>query len=176
MTDALTPSITTDRLILRHPIASDADAFMGFYKTDRSHMAGGPLNEQQSWQAFAVDFGHWAILGFGRFIVTLKDDDTPIGLVGHYAPHPRPENEIGWVLFDAGHEGKGFAFEAARACVDYAWRVLEWDTIVSYIDAGNASSKKLAERLGATIDKTAVQPKPKTPCLIYRHPRPEALT
>ena len=167
--------LETARLVLRKPVPADADAFMAFYKTDRSHMSGGPLCERQAWQAFAADFGHWAMLGFGRFIVTLKRSGAPVGLVGHYAPHPRPENEVGWVLFDRAYEGKGIAREAAQACIDYAWRVLECDTIVSYIDARNTASIRLAERLGATLDQSAPQPKPDTPCLVYRHPRPEAL-
>ena len=168
-------TISTERLCLRRPVPADLDTFMAFYQTDRSHMAGGPLTEKQSWQAFAADFGHWEILGFGRFIVTLRNDDKPLGLVGHYAPHPRPENEVGWVLFDVEHEGQGIALEAARACVDYAWQVLEWPTIVSYIDVNNAASIRLAERLGATVDTQAPQPNPDRPCLVYRHPRPETL-
>lgn len=169
------PTLETERLILRGPEPRDAEAFMAFYKTERSHMAGGPLTEKQSWQAFAADFGHWAILGFGRFVVTAKGDHQPLGLVGHYAPHPRPEKEVGWVLFDAAHEGKGIAREAAQACIDHAWRVLKWDTIVSYIAHGNDASIALAKRLGATLDKDAAQPNPDTPAQVYRHPRPEGL-
>ena len=169
------PTIETDRLILRGPHPSDLDTFMAFFKTERSHMAGGPLSEKIAWQAFAADYGHWAILGFGRFIVTRKGSDAPIGLVGHYAPHPRPEKEIGWVIFDGANEGKGFAFEAAGACVQHAWQVLKWPTMVSYIDPANAASIRLAKRLGATLDPAAAQPKADTVSLVYRHPRPEAL-
>ncbi len=167
------PVLETDRLVLRGPKPADLEAFMAFYKTERSHMAGGPLTEKLSWQAFAADFGHWAILGFGRFIVTLLGEDRPIGLVGLYAPHPRPENEVGWVIFDSADEGKGYAREAAQTCLDYAWRVLDWGTAVSYIDPENTASVRLAERLGATLDPDARTPDPEKPCLVYRHPRPE---
>ncbi|MEM6889564.1 MAG: GNAT family N-acetyltransferase [Pseudomonadota bacterium] len=175
MMRATFPVLETERLTLRGPVPADAQTFMDFYKTDRSHMAGGPLAETLSWRAFAADFGHWAIHGFGRFFVTRRGEDRPIGLAGPYAPLGWPEKEIGWVLFDAANEGKGYATEAARACVAYAWRTLKWPTIVSYIDPENSASIALAKRLGATLDATATPPKPGVPCHVYRHLRPEAL-
>ncbi|MEP2028352.1 MAG: GNAT family N-acetyltransferase [Paracoccaceae bacterium] len=170
------PTLETARLVLRGPIAGDAQAFMAFYRSKRSNMAGGPLEDRESWQAFAADFGHWALLGFGRFIVTLKGNDEPIGLAGHYAPHSRPEKEVGWVLLDTANEGQGYATEAAQRCIDHAWQVLGWDTFVSYINSKNDASTRLAERLGAVQDANAPQPNTDKPCLVYRHPRPEMAT
>lgn len=168
-----TPTLETERLILRGPKPRDAEQFIAFYGSERSHMAGGPRDPREAWTNLAADFGHWAIRGFGMFTVTHKTDDTALGVVGHYYPHTRPEQEIGWVLFDPQLEGRGIAYEAARACVDYAWHSLSWKTAVSYIDPQNARSIQLAERLGATLDKAATQPNPDVETLVYRHPRPE---
>ncbi|MEP2640360.1 GNAT family N-acetyltransferase [Roseobacter sp.] len=171
-----TPTISTDRLILRAPQPSDVDSFMAFYATDRSQYTGGPMNARQAWGFFGTEIGHWALRGFGMFVVTRKVDDAPLGIVGHWYPHGWPEKEVGWVLFDAASEGQGIAFEAATACIDHAWRVLKWDTIVSYIAHGNDASVALAKRLGAVLDTTAQQPKPDSPGYVYRHPRPEVLS
>ncbi|WP_415401566.1 GNAT family N-acetyltransferase [Tateyamaria sp. SN3-11] len=164
-----TPTLETERLHLRAPRPADAPTYMAFYGTDRSQFTGGPMTERQAWNFFGTQFGHWAIHGFGMFIVTYKGEDTPLGIVGHWYPHGWPEKEVGWVLFDSAHEGKGIAFEAAQACIDHAWTTLKWDTIVSYIAHGNDASVALAKRLGATLDETAIQPKPDTPGYVYRH-------
>ncbi|WP_299968432.1 GNAT family N-acetyltransferase [uncultured Roseobacter sp.] len=173
------PRLTTDRLTLRMPHPGDADAFMAFYGSDRAQYVGGPLSPRQAWHFFGSEIGHWSMRGFGMFTVTFHNEDAPLGLVGHWYPHGWPEREVGWILFDAEHEGKGIAAEAAHACLDHAWTVLGWDTIVSYIDAGNSASARLAERLGATRDEAAAAPTPSTPdratdVMVYRHPHPGA--
>ena len=111
--------------------------------------------------------------GFGMFAVTEKGNDTAIGIVGHWYPRTWSEREVGWVLFDATHEGKGIAFEAATACIDHAWNTLKWDTIVSYIAHGNDASVALAERLGAKKDHDA--PSIDGSDAVYRHPSPAEL-
>ena len=169
------PTLETDRLILRRPRPSDVEAFMAFYATERAQFVGGPMTPQQAWRFFGTELGHWDIHGFGMYAVTLKGSDAPLGIVGHWYPHGWPETEVGWVLFDPASEGRGIACEAATACIDYAWRVLDWDTVVSYIAPDNAASVRLAERLGATLDPSAPIPNPDKPSLVYRHPRPEAL-
>ena len=169
-----TPTLETERLNLRAPRACDMAAFLDFYASDRSQYVGGPLEGRTAWNAFASEIGHWVLQNYGMWVVTLKGVDTPLGIVGHWCPSNWPKTEIGWVLFSETSQGKGYAREAAEAAVDHAWNVLGWDTIVSYIDHANAPSIALAERLGAVLDPDAPQPKPEDPCLVYRHPRPEA--
>ncbi|MEM6596308.1 MAG: GNAT family N-acetyltransferase [Pseudomonadota bacterium] len=170
-----TPTLETERLILRGPKPSDADAFVAAYAEERMKFAGGPKGAREAWNFFGLEIGHWVMRGYGMFVVTLKTDDTPLGIVGHWHPNTWPETEVGWVLFSDALEGAGYVTEAARACVDHAWHVLKWDSVVSYIDPQNARSIGVAERLGAAVDPDAVQPKPEMPCLVYRHPKPEGL-
>ena len=86
-----------------------------------------------------------------------------------------PEREIGWSVYDPAIEGTGIAREAAEAVRAWAYTTLGWTTAVSYIDPDNAASIRLAERLGCTLDEAAEKPEGE-PCLVYRHPAPEALT
>lgn len=166
-----TPVLETERLILRAPVPADAESFVQFYQTERAQYVGGPLGQRPAWNFFGTEIGHWVMHGFGMFTVTLKDSQDPLGIVGHWYPLGWPEKEVGWVLFDDAHEGRGIAAEAARAVIDHAWNVLGWETIVSYIDVGNARSVALAERLGAVRDTGAATPNPTKPCYVYRHPR-----
>lgn len=172
MTAAAFPSLSTDRLVLRHPKPEDAAAYIGFFGSARAEHAGGAKTPTEAWNILASDFGHWQMRGFGRFVATRKGADAAIGLFGPYFPHGRPERELGWVLFRDVDEGQGLATEAARACVAHAFGRLGWDSAVSYIAPGNASSIRLADRLGAERDEKAPQPKPGITTLVYRHPRP----
>ncbi|SHE97126.1 Protein N-acetyltransferase, RimJ/RimL family [Litoreibacter ascidiaceicola] len=170
-----TPTLETERLILRAPKAADVDAYAAHYASERSQYIGGPKDAEDAWEIFSFEAGHWIMRGFGHYIITRKGNDQAIGLTGHFAPPWFPEKEIGWALFDKKDEGQGLALEAAKACLDHAWNVLKWDTIVSYIDPRNTASIKLAKRLGAAHDPEAKFPNPlKTWGLVYRHPKPEA--
>ena len=161
--------LETNRLTLRKPGPQDTDRAIAFFTGDRAQYVGGPYTAGKAWRHFASEIGHWDILGFGMWAFCLKGTDTALGLAGPWCPIDWPENEIGWLTFDGG-EGHGYAYEAADAALTHAFGTLGWSTAVSYVDADNARSVALAERLGASLDPDAVQPKPEHPCLIYRHP------
>lgn len=169
----MTDMLHTKRLILRRPAGRDWPVVRDFFMSPRAADVGGPHDLGRAWRHFAAEVGHWDILGYGMWAVTLRGDDTIVGLIGPWSPADWPETEIGWFILDPGIEGTGIATEAARAAITHAWDVLGWSTIVSYIDADNTRSIRLAEKLGAVLDPAAPQPKPDQPCLVYRHPRPE---
>lgn len=166
-------TISTARLTLRQPAPRDAAAVVAFYMSERSQYAGGHVSRMNAWRNFAAVLGHWQIRGFGLWAVTRTGDDTILGLVGPFYPDGWPETEIGWLMFD-GAEGQGYAAEAARAVIADTRATLGWSDIVHYIAPQNTRSIALAERLGATLDPNAAQPKPDSPCLVYRQPQPEA--
>jgi RimJ/RimL family protein N-acetyltransferase len=172
----MTECLNTTRLILRRPAARDWPQARDFFMSDRAAMVGGPLTPGAAWRAFASEVGHWDICGYGMWTVTRRGNDTAIGMVGPWTPADWPETEIGWMIWAPDLEGTGLATEAARAAVAHAWDVLGWQTVVSYIAPANTRSIRLAERLGAVLDPAAPQPKPATPCLVYRHPEPAELT
>lgn len=165
-----TPVLETERLILRAPRAGDFAVWDGFARSDRSKYMGGPYNAGDSWRAFANTVGHWVMRGWGEFVFCLRGHDAPLGNAGPWFPEGWPEREIGWAVWDTAAEGKGYAFEAARAARAHAFDVLGWDTAVSYIDPDNARSVALAERLGAVRDLQAVPLSEGD--LVYRHPAP----
>ncbi|MCC1490977.1 GNAT family N-acetyltransferase [Cognatishimia sp. F0-27] len=171
MTRAARPELVTDRLCLRAPDARDLDAVTAFYQTERAALAGGTCSAPEAVTRFLALLGHWSLRGYGLFAVTLKGaPDSAVGLVGPYFPPGRPETEIGWVLFD-GAEGKGYATEAARAAIGFARTALGWTQIVHYIDAQNAASIAVADRLGSRLDPAAPRPLRRTEgeTLVYRH-------
>ncbi|HHB80156.1 MAG TPA: N-acetyltransferase, partial [Aliiroseovarius sp.] len=159
---------------LRAPEMSDFDAWHAFTQGDRSRFVRpAETSLGISWRAFAHVVGMWALRGYGLFVFCDKETGAPLGSAGPWHPLDWPEAEIGWSVWAAEAEGKGYAFEAASAARDHAFTTLGWDTAVSYIDPENARSIALAERLGATLDPSATQPA-EFDCLVYRHPAPDA--
>jgi len=162
------PTLTTERLTLRAPSLDDFEALAGFYASPRSRFVGGPLTRELAWRALAQEAGHWQLRGFGRWTVVAEGD--PIGMVGLWFPEGFPERELGWDLFD-GHEGKGYATEAACAARAHAFEVLGWPTLISLIADGNTGSEGVARRLGAAPDGRFVHDRLGA-TTIWRHPAP----
>jgi RimJ/RimL family protein N-acetyltransferase len=162
------PVIETPRLRLRPHRMDDMDAFWAFYQTPRAAFMGVPKNRTHLFYGLSSEVVSWDWMRHGGWAIDTLDGDF-IGQVAIAQPPHFPEREIGWTLFD-GHEGKGFAFEAASAALNWAWDQ-GYDTLVSYITPENTRSRALAERLGAVLDAGAPLPDGETPeeTVVYRH-------
>jgi RimJ/RimL family protein N-acetyltransferase len=162
-----TPVIETARLRLRGVLPADWPAYRAYRLSPRSTLAGA--DEGLIWTHFAAFAGHWALKGFGRFIIEHRASGRPIGHVGPWFPDSHPEPELTWTLWSAADERQGYAREAAAAARDFAFVFLRWPTIVSYIEAGNARSRHLAACLGARQDNAATSAY--AGCETWRHVR-----
>jgi len=91
--------------------------------------------------------------GWGFWAVNLKETDTFIGMVGlnnANADMPfSPAVEIAWRL-DNDYWGQGYATEAARASLDFAFVELEIEEVVAFTAVINKRSQLVMERLGMT--------------------------
>ncbi|MGC1503215.1 MAG: GNAT family N-acetyltransferase [Sulfitobacter sp.] len=170
MTDHI-PVLDTQRLTLRAPRKSDLPTLTAFFETERSHMVGGPADVNQTFAKLASRIGHWAIRGYGVWHIDDRQTGDFLGWVGMMNPPSWDEPELAWTLF-AHAEGKGYAFEAARAARAYAAQEFKLDGVISYIHADNTRSAALATRLGAEYERDGEVMG--TPCHIYRHPKEAA--
>ncbi len=143
------PIMFTERLILRPMIAADFDAWADFHAdAETMHFLGGVQSRPVAWRSLCAMTGAWTIRGFGMFSMILRDSGAWIGRTGPWHPEGWPGTEVGWGVARA-FAGKGFAHEAAVACMDYAVDVLGWDDIIHTIHPDNAASIALARRLGS---------------------------
>jgi RimJ/RimL family protein N-acetyltransferase len=60
--------------------------------------------------------------------------------------------EIGY-LFLRKFWGRGLATEAARAARHHGFHMLGYERLVSLIDSGNLASRRVAEKVGLTLEK-----------------------
>ncbi|MEP2781505.1 MAG: GNAT family N-acetyltransferase [Pseudoruegeria sp.] len=166
------PTITTERLTLRHHQMEDFAPMAAIFATDWATYMGGPIDANEMWYWLGAEMASWQLIGFGSWAVVKTDTNELIGQVGINHPPRYSESELGWCIFPA-YERKGFAFEAAEAARNWGFEHPDLQTFVSYIDSKNSRSVALAERLGATLDPQVKRPVEKTASepLVYRHRR-----
>jgi RimJ/RimL family protein N-acetyltransferase len=165
---AAVPVIETARLRLRAPAITDYPAYRAVFLSDRTQYIGGPFSEDGAFADFCEGIAGWMLRGAGMWTLTLLGDDAPVGWIYLWQEMGDPEPELGWVL-TAAAEGQGYAHEAALAVLPHAVDLFGADGFVSYIDAGNAASVRLALRLGAVRDMAAEAAHGEAGLQIYRH-------
>lgn len=153
------PMIETKRLILRTwreadvapntAMLSDPEAAR-YITPDRKPVT----SELNGWRNAAIMAGHWALHGFGMFVVEEKASGRYVGRVGPWYPPTWPGFEVGWGIARE-FRGKGYAVEAARASIGWVFENLEVDSIVHCIKPDNVASQSVARKLGATVDRQA---------------------
>jgi RimJ/RimL family protein N-acetyltransferase len=154
ISQAVAPTIETERLLLRHIRPSDADYFAETH-ADEAVMRhiGGPLGREDAWRRAMTGAGFWGVLGIGLWAVERRLDGRTIGHVGFFdfqrdmEPSIAGEPEMGWIFAPDG-QGKGYATEAGRAALDWFDSTVGAVSIPALIDRGNQASMRLAERLG----------------------------
>jgi RimJ/RimL family protein N-acetyltransferase len=150
------PVIETERLILRRWQESDIEpntAMLADPATARFITSDGKAVTDAfvGWRNAAIMAGHWALHGFGMFVVEEKQTGRYVGRVGPWFPAGWPGLEVGWAI-TTGFRGKGYAVEAATASIDWVFARFEIDRIVHTIRPENLASQNVARRLGATIE------------------------
>lgn len=152
------PELETERLRLTCWHARHHDSYADMCANPRTQKyLGGVFGRDDAWRRIAMFLGHWQLRGFGNWALERKADDAFVGYSGLWQPSGWPEPEIMWGLVEA-HEGKGYATEAASRARRFAFEALGWRTAVSYINAQNEPSRRVAARLGATLEPELKSP------------------
>ena len=144
--------IETNRLGLRNWMDTDIPVFVEMNK-DPKVMEYFPkvLSEEETMAMIDRVKQHFIDNGFGLFAVELKETNGFIGFVGLSIPNFEadftPCVEIGWRLAHK-HWGKGYAPEAAEACLNYGFDNLGLKEIVSFTSVLNKSSMRVMEKIG----------------------------
>ncbi len=170
------PQLETARLILRAHRAEDfADcAAMWADPAVVRYISGTPSTPEESWARLLRYGGHWALMGFGYWVVQSKADGHYLGEVGlvdykrDLDPPLGPAPEAGWVLTSAAH-GQGYATEAVRRILDWADETLPAETTVCIFDPDHHASVNVARKLGYAETGTATYHG--NPALVMSRPR-----
>lgn len=142
------PRIATSRLLLREYRLSDFDAYAENLSDPvaQQHLSG-VVDRRAAWRLFMVGPGSWMLCGAGWWAVELAETADVVGTVGAFYREKATELELGWNIYRR-HWGRGYATEAARAALEYGFRVLDAPHAVALIDAPNAASIRVSRKLG----------------------------
>jgi len=148
--------IETPRLLIRKwqlPRDMD-DAFAIYGDPQVMHFIPGGAWPREKVQTYIErKMAHDERDGYGIWPVVLKSENRVIGECGiTQIPGWEPDIEIAWIFSKAYH-GQGYATEAARAVMDFAFSELHIARLYALIDRFNAPSIAVANRLGMHYDR-----------------------
>jgi len=151
-------ALQTERLQLRPLTLGDADAIFVIF--------GDPVAMQYYPRTFTrEDAVEWVKRNIARYenddygflAAVLKSSGEVIGDCGiaRQVVEGEPMLEVGYHL-KRTHWGQGYATEAARACMEYGFRELGAEKIVSLIRPENLPSCRVAERNGMRVERQVI--------------------
>ena len=149
----MTPTLETERLLLRRHQVGDYAECVAMWSDPRvvAHIGGKPFTAQETWTKLLRYVGHWALLGFGYWVMIERDSGRFVGELGfadfsgdrrrRSTGHPKRDG-----CWRHGRTVRGDATEALS-------RVLAWGDAhfaaptVCLIDPGNVASIAVAQKV-----------------------------
>lgn len=104
-------------------------------------------------KTFLENYNHFKKYGFGRWAVIDKTNDEYLGWCGLKYSEDLDEFDIGFRFFKK-HWNKGYATEAAKACLEIGFDKFGMKTIVGRVMKANIGSIKVLEKIGLRFDRT----------------------
>ncbi len=144
-----TKIIETKRLFLRELTISDAEnMYLLNLDPEVLQFTGDePFSDVQGAKTFLEKYDHYSKYGFGRWAVINKENNDFLGWCGlKYSPE-LDEFDIGFRFFKK-HWNKGYATEAAEACLKLGFEKFKMQKILGRAMLKNIGSIKVLEKIG----------------------------
>jgi RimJ/RimL family protein N-acetyltransferase len=149
------PVLETERLVLRGHRREDFEACSAMWGDSAvtRFIGGRPFPRDEVWTKLLRYVGHWAVVGFGFWVLEEKGTGRFVGEVGFadfqrdIQPSLDGAPEIGWVLAPWA-QGRGLATEAIRGALEWGAAHLASARTVCLISPENAASIRVAEKCG----------------------------
>jgi [ribosomal protein S5]-alanine N-acetyltransferase len=148
---AARPPLLTERLELRRIgspdlgpllVAFGDPAVMRYVGSERQPLTGDALRV-----LMRTADGHWSQHGFGLLAVAERESGRVIGEAGLQVLEAGPDIELGYTLRHAVWS-RGYATEAARAVLYWAFAGLRLERVVAVADPANEASLHVLDKLG----------------------------
>lgn len=147
--------VGTERIRLREFVPGDLDALAAIFADPvMMEYYPHPFSREESADWIARWRSLYAARGFGLWAMELRETGELAGDCGLIPQivEGAPEVEIGWhVRRDLWN--RGLATEAAGAVRDYAFGRLGLVRLISLIRPENGASRRVAEKIGMTVEK-----------------------
>jgi [ribosomal protein S5]-alanine N-acetyltransferase len=150
--------LETPRLYLREMTPEDAEvAYLLNLDSEVLRYTGDdPFESIEEAKTFLENYASYRTYGFGRWGVILKETDEYLGWCGlKYTPE-LDEFDIGYRLMKK-FWGKGYATEAAEACLELGFTQFELKLIVGRAMPANLASVRVLEKIGLTYHENRME-------------------
>lgn len=138
----------TDRLILRRLEDADVEEIYRMRSDpDVMRFIRAPQNRLETVNWLKLVSSRWDGEGIGFCALVEKKNSKFLGWCGLWRLKETDEIEIGYAIAKSDW-GNGFAAEAARFFLDYAFENLKPERIVAVAEPENLSSRRVMEKLG----------------------------
>lgn len=141
--------LTTPRLGLRRFVESDASRLAGVFDDPEAHRFYPAMCQPEALERWvSCNLRNYAEHGFGLYALELLDSGQFVGDAGvtWQTVEGQRIHEIGWHIH-ADHRGRGYATEAGRASLRYAFDSIRSRSVGSIVDPRNAASRVVASRV-----------------------------
>jgi RimJ/RimL family protein N-acetyltransferase len=140
--------LETERLILRRLEDSDADAIFAMRgDAEMMRYIREPQNRRETEKWIRLVSSRWEKDKMGFCAVIEKKSEKLIGWCGVWRLAETGEVEIGYAIAKE-FWNQGFATDAAKAIIEYAFANIETERITAVADPENVSSRRVMEKLG----------------------------
>lgn len=151
----------TERLLIRPVSVDDADIIFQLYNMPNfiKFIGNKNINSLSDAENYIRSkfLPQIEKLGFGNYILVLKEGDQKIGSVGIFQREGLDVADIGFSVLEK-YEGKGLMFEAAQKVRSMVMENFGLNKISAITSKDNFSSQKLIERLGLKFQKYVTLP------------------
>jgi len=149
----LTPA--SPRLLFREFTLDDyADAASVLLDDEIMKKMGPVVSEELVRRWLARRLEQYRALGHSHWHVSLKETGEFVGIIGLASEKIDDAESISLgYLIRRKHQRNGYACEGARACLEWAFRELDCESITADIDESNLPSRRLAEKLGMVCER-----------------------
>ncbi|USD42794.1 GNAT family N-acetyltransferase [Vibrio sp. SCSIO 43135] len=151
--------IRTERLLLTPVTADDLDIYVELLtcaETTRYLPGGEPFSLKYIEDYVPKKVSHWAENGFGTFIVSLVEQpEIKIGYSGVEILEQVSLCDIRYGLLPK-YQGHGYAYEAAKATLDYVFENKLVDEVYGVAVTDNQASLNLLKKLGMTASNACL--------------------
>jgi ribosomal-protein-alanine N-acetyltransferase len=149
--------LETERLVLRHLCANDADFMVELLNEPAFLQNIGDRGVRNRADArhyiVAGPVASYEQFGFGLYLVGLKETGVAIGICGLLKRETMQDIEIGFAFLER-FWGKGYAYESGAAVMDYARMSLGLKRIAATTAPENRGSIGVLEKLGLRFERT----------------------
>jgi ribosomal-protein-alanine N-acetyltransferase len=147
--------LETPRLVLRTWTLDDAEAAFAVYSDPEvmRFLSGPPARDVEETRArlAARPIAQQERYGFCLWAVVEKATGTVIGSCGLKHLDDGPDVEVGYHLARSAW-GKGYATEAAAACLRYGFERLGLRRILAVVNPANGASRRVLEKIGMRFE------------------------